>query len=105
MKRRKTQLIILSLISVLWIEVNLFLGVLPFSFESTAHAFSAAPPPTPTPSAPSADANLQFFGTLLLAVATIAAALIGGIFFGYPWARNRKLQHENQLIKLKNQDI
>src|SRR5258708_3269199 len=105
MKRRKTQLIILSLISVLWIEVNLFLGVLPFSFESTAHAFSAAPPPTPTPSAPSADANLQFFGTLLLAVATIAAALIGGIFIVYQVRKNRKLEHENQRIQRENQDI
>src|SRR5260370_8003900 len=76
MKRRKTQLIILSLISVLWIEVNLFLGVLPFSFESTAHAFSAAPPPTPTPSSPSANPTLQSFATLLLAVATIPSPLI-----------------------------
>ena len=92
---------------VLWIGANVLLGVLlslapswarAFSLTQAARATAVTPVPTP-PVAPSPDSYLQFYGSILAALATITAAVIGGVFIVYQVRKSNRLQRENQQMQ------
>ncbi len=93
---------------MLWIGANLLLGVCFVAKAPTVQAFSIpqrqqfvtpTPPSTPTITTPSSDSYLAFYGTIILALATILAALIGGGFIIYQVRKNKRLEREKQQMQ------
>src|SRR5437660_6072171 len=98
--------------SVLWIGANLLLGILLLTSASSAEASASArvlqlATPTPSPPGPSPDSYLQFYGTILGALATVVAAVIAaviaGLFVVYQVRKNRWLEREKQEMERENQ--
>ena len=94
--------------TVLWIGANLLLGILLLTDASSAEASASARvlqlvTPTPSPPRPSPDSYLQFYGTILGALATVVAAVIAGLFVVYQVRKNRRLEREKQEMERENQ--
>src|SRR5437588_10601025 len=103
MKRKHFRFGIL-LLNALWIGVSLLSGIqlsnaYAFSYSRMTYFISVTPTPS-APSSPSPGSFLQFFGSIIGAVAVIVAAIItavgGGLFIVYQVRKNHRLELEKQ---------
>ena len=103
MKRIRSKAAFLLTTGILWSIFSSALFFLPSNaFSTQVYALALSPTPTPTPSTPSSSDLFGLLGNLIVALATIGAAVIAGIF-GFRYLRYQTRKAEE--LECKNREL